>query len=72
MQITGDYVDDFKFIYSIKDEDCEKPVHQTSRDLRHEKFRNQVNSFENFDFLKDFQKRSNKKVKNLIKIGATQ
>ena len=61
MQITGDYVnDDFNFIDSLKDEeDCEKPVQQTSRDLRHEKFRNQVNSFENFDFLKDFQKRSN-------------
>ena len=58
MQITGDYVDDFKFIYSIKDEDCEKPVHQTSRDLRHEKFRNQVNSFENFDSSKELQSSS--------------
>jgi len=40
LPITGDYVDDdFRFI---------------TRDLRHEKFRNQANSFENFDFLKDF------------------
>ena len=41
-------------------------------DFRHYKFRNQANSFENFDFLKDFQKKSNKKLKYLIKIGVTQ
>ena len=66
LQITGDYVnDDFKFIDSLKDEeDCEKPVQRTSRDSRHEKFRNQANSFENYDFLKDFKKKSNKIVKN--------
>ena len=75
MQITGDYVnDDFNFIDSLKDEeeDCEKPVQRTSRDLRHDKFKNQAREFENYDFLKDFQKKSNKKVKNLIKIGVCQ
>ena len=41
-------------------------------DFRHYKFRNQANSFENFDFLKDFQNKSNKKLKYLIKIGVTQ
>jgi hypothetical protein len=62
--------DDFNFIDSLKDEeeDCEKPVQLTSRDLRHDKFRNQANEFENYDFLKDFQKKIEQKVKNLIKI----
>ncbi len=70
LQITGDYGEQEE--YEEQEEDYEKSVHRNSKDLKHDKFKNQANSFENIDFLKDFHKKSNKKVKNLIKIGVTR